>query len=37
MASLKGEASNIQVEISKLLEEMNAAIAQADKFIGALQ
>jgi len=37
MASLKGEASNIQVEISKLLEDMNAAIAQADKFIGALQ
>jgi hypothetical protein len=37
IASLKGEASGIQVEIAKLLEEMNAAIAQADKFIGTLE
>jgi hypothetical protein len=37
IASLKGEASGIQLEISKLLEDMNAAIAQADKFIGTLQ
>ena len=37
IASLKGEASSIQLEISKLLEDMNAAIAQADKFIGTLQ
>jgi len=37
IASLKGEATDIQSEISKLLEEMNAAISQADKFIGTLQ
>jgi hypothetical protein len=36
IASLKGETTNIQAEISKLLEEMNAAIAQADKFINTL-
>src|SRR5215203_1502839 len=30
IASLKGETTNIQAEISKLLEDMNAAIAQAD-------
>jgi hypothetical protein len=36
IASLKGESINIQVEIGKLLEDMNAAIAQADKFINTL-
>lgn len=36
IASLKGEAGSIQSDISKLLEEMNAAIAQADKFISSL-
>ena len=36
IASLKGETMNIQGEISKLLAEMNAAIAQADKFISTL-
>ena len=36
IASLKGETTNIQAEIGKLLEEMNAAIAQADKFINTL-
>jgi hypothetical protein len=36
IASLKGETTNIQAEISKLLEDMNAAIAQADKFIKTL-
>ena len=36
IASLKGESTNIQTEIGKLLEEMNAAIAQADKFINTL-
>ena len=33
IASLKGESANIQTEIGKLLDDMNAAIAQADKFI----
>lgn len=33
IASLKGEAVNIQSEISRLLGQMNAAIAQADEFI----
>ncbi len=37
IASLKGESTNIQAEISKLIEDMNAAIAQADKFISTLQ
>ena len=36
IASLKGETTDIQNEISKLLEEMNEAIAQADKFISSL-
>ena len=36
IASLQGESANIQVEIGKLIEEMNASIAQADKFINAL-
>ena len=37
IASLKGETTDIQAEISRLLEEMNTAIAQADKFISTLQ
>ena len=36
IASLKGESANIQTEIGKLLEDMNAAIAQADKFISSM-
>jgi hypothetical protein len=36
IASLKGETTNIQAEISRLIEEMNNAIAQADKFISTL-
>jgi hypothetical protein len=36
IASLKGESTNIQAEIGKLLDDMNAAIAQADKFINTL-
>jgi hypothetical protein len=37
IASLKGESTDIQAEISRLLEDMNQAIAQADQFIGTLQ
>jgi hypothetical protein len=37
IASLKGESANIQSDIGKLLEDMNTAIAQADKFINTLQ
>jgi len=36
IASLKGETTNIQAEIGKLLDDMNTAIAQADKFINTL-
>jgi hypothetical protein len=36
ITSLKGETTDIQSEISKLLEEMKSAIAQADQFINAL-
>ncbi|HWI60080.1 MAG TPA: DUF2959 family protein, partial [Bacillota bacterium] len=36
IASLKGESVDIQNEISKLLQDMNTAIAQADKFISAM-
>ena len=36
IASLRGESTNIQAEIAKLLEDMNAAIAQADTFINTL-
>lgn len=36
IASLKGESINIQNEISRLLQDMNTAIAQADKFIQAM-
>jgi hypothetical protein len=37
IASLKGEATNIQTEISKLIAQMNAAIAKADEFVRAMQ
>ncbi len=33
IASLKGEAQNIQTDISQLIEQMNRSIAQADEFI----
>lgn len=33
IASLKGEATNIQAEIAKLITQMNAAIAKADEFV----
>jgi len=36
IASLKGETSSIQAEITKLIQEMNTAIAEADKFISAM-
>jgi len=37
IASLKGEATNIQSEITKLLAQMNTSIAKADEFIKSLQ
>ncbi len=37
IASLKGESTNIQAEIARLLEEMNGAITQADRFINSLK
>jgi predicted nucleic acid-binding Zn-ribbon protein len=37
IASLKGETTDIQAEIGKLVEEMNRAIAQADSFISTLK
>jgi hypothetical protein len=36
IASLKGEAASIQTDISRLLNQMNAAIAKADEFIKTL-
>ena len=33
IAALKGEAVNIQAEIGRLIEDMNASIARADEFI----
>jgi hypothetical protein len=36
LSSLRGEAQNIQADISRLLDEMNASIARADEFIKAL-
>lgn len=36
IASLKGESLNIQNEITKLLQDMNTAIAEADTFIKTL-
>jgi hypothetical protein len=37
IASLKGEAASIQTDITKLINEMNAAIAHADEFIKQMQ
>jgi ElaB/YqjD/DUF883 family membrane-anchored ribosome-binding protein len=37
IASLKGEAASIQTDISKLIDQMNAAIAKADEFVKTLQ
>jgi hypothetical protein len=37
IASLKGESTDIQIEISRLLQDMNQAIAHADQFINTLQ
>jgi len=36
IASLKGEATGIQTEITRLVAEMNASIAKADEFIKTL-
>ncbi len=36
IASLKGEATNIQADIAKLIEDMNTAISHADSFIQTL-
>ncbi|MBM3848552.1 MAG: DUF2959 domain-containing protein, partial [Verrucomicrobia bacterium] len=36
IASLKGEASNIQNDIGRLIEEMNRSIAKADEFVKTL-
>jgi hypothetical protein len=36
IASLKGEATNIQTDISRLIAEMNKSIAKADEFIEEL-
>jgi hypothetical protein len=35
ISSLQGEASRIQVDIAKLIEDMNESIAQAEKFMRA--
>lgn len=37
IAALRGEATNIQTEISKLIADMNASIAKADEFIQTMQ
>jgi hypothetical protein len=37
IASLKGEAANIQDEIARLIKDMNASIAQADEFIKTIK
>jgi hypothetical protein len=37
VASLKGEATNIQAEIARLIDQMNASIAHANEFIKTLQ
>jgi chromosome segregation ATPase len=36
IASLKGEATNIQAEISRLIAQMNESIAKADDFVKTL-
>jgi len=37
IAGLSGEVVNVQTNVDKLVKEMESAIAQADKFIAALQ
>lgn len=37
IASLRGEATNIQAEIAKLIADMNASIAKADEFIKTME
>jgi len=37
IGSLRGEATNIQAEISSLIADMNASIAKADEFIRTMQ
>ena len=37
IASLRGEATNIQAEISNLIADMNTSIAKADEFIKTMQ
>ena len=37
VASLKGEATNIQNDIARLIEQMNASIARADEFVKTLK
>ena len=36
VASLKGKAANIQIEITRLIEQMNTSIARANEFIKAM-
>jgi len=36
VASLKGEAANIEGEITKLISRMNESIRQADAFVQAM-
>jgi hypothetical protein len=36
IASLKGEATSIQTEISRLIAQMNASIAKADEFVKSM-
>ena len=36
VASLKGESTNIQADITKLITEMNASISRADEFLKGL-
>ena len=36
IASLKGEATSIQTEISRLITQMNASIAKADEFVKSM-
>ena len=37
VASLQGESMNIQADISRLVDEMNASIAEADQFVKQLK
>jgi hypothetical protein len=37
IASLRGEATSIQGEITKLIADMNASIAKADEFINSME